>query len=128
MEIFHVNRDYEFPRKQPRFVVLRRNSDYGQFWIIKVVSFFICIDGFFFKERQFCAGVGAKRIRGIGLISFGGVRQKSDTVIVFYGLGSPYKTILTQVLSLGVAVITVFRITSGLPVTSGLTERSSPGP
>ena len=32
------------------------------------------IELFFLREAEFCAEVGAKRIRDIGLISFGGVR------------------------------------------------------
>ena len=47
---------------------------------------------------------------------------KSENVIVFSVPGSPYRAVLGQLLSYQLAVITVFRITSGL------SEVTSPGP
>ena len=51
--------------------------------------------------------------------------QESEIVIVFYAFCSSHKAILT-LLSREVTVIAVFRMSSGLPVTSGSRHNSKP--
>ena len=63
-----------------------------------------------------------------GLTGNAWAELKSDNVIVFAVPGSPYKSVLSELLSYQSAVIAVFRITSGFPGTSGSPEVTSPGP
>ena len=57
-----------------------------------------------------------------GLTGNAWAELKSDNVIVFSVPGSPYRSVLSQLLSYQSAVIAVFRITSGFPWTSGSPE------
>ena len=63
-----------------------------------------------------------------GLTGNAWAELKSENVIVFSVPGSPYRGVLSQLLSYQLAVIAVFRITSGFLGTSGLPEVTSPGP
>ena len=63
-----------------------------------------------------------------GLTGNAWAELKSDNVFVFAVPGYLCISVLSQLLSHRLAIIAVFRITSGFPGTSGLPEVTSAGP